>query len=139
MKKTIDLEKFAKHFEQHDKLGSLLGNRLISISTNECVCEYQVSKEHFNPNQILHGGVLFAIMDSSQGAFVHFSLDEKFKAAATGTATVKYLAPVTSGKIRVRTWLKNQDGRKIFVDSEALDESGKTVATLEEIWIGILK
>ena len=128
-------QEFAKFFEKTDRLGALFGNKMISISKDECLCEYQVSPEHFNPNGILHGGALYSVMDSSEGAFVHFTLDEKFKYAATGTSTIKYKAPVTSGKIRIRTWLKEIQNRKLFVCSSATDESGLEVAQLEEIWI----
>jgi hypothetical protein len=77
-------------------------------------------------------------MDSSQGAFVHFILDEKFRAAATGTSTIRYEAPVKEGVIRIRTWLKGQEGRKLFVRSEARNEAGTLMAGLEEIWIALI-
>jgi uncharacterized protein (TIGR00369 family) len=130
---------YAKFFEEADKLCAQLNARFLSINEHECIYEYTVSPEHFNPNGILHGGTLYAIMDSSQGAFVHFSLDETYLAAATGTATIKYFKPVRGGKIRIRTWLKEKQGRKIFISSLATDEAGIDVASLEEIWIAIPK
>ena len=84
----------------------MLGGRILSLTTEECVYEYKVQPEQFNP---------------------------------TGTATVKYLAPVTGGTIRIRSWLKGQERRKLFISSEAKDEKGNVVATMEEIWIAILK
>lgn len=130
-------ESYKKFFAENDKLGSLLGAKLLSISAEECLCEYVVSPSHFNPNGILHGGALYAAMDSSQGAFVHFILDPAFQAAATGTATIRYEAPLREGKIQIRTWLKGQERRKIYVNSEARDANGRVVATLEEIWIAM--
>lgn len=129
---------YEKFFAEHDQLGALLGAKLVSLSERECLYEYNVSPRHFNPNQILHGGTLYAVMDSSQGAFVHFVLDPKFRCAATGTATIRYEAPVREGKVHIRTWLKNQEGRKIYVNSEARDQGGKLLATLEEVWIALL-
>ena len=38
----------------------------------------------------------------------------------------------------MRTWLDRTEGRKLFVNSEAKDESGKVVAKLEEIWIALV-
>jgi uncharacterized protein (TIGR00369 family) len=137
--KNLSPSEIIKIFNERDRMGTLIGTKIVSLSKDECICEYSVSPEHFNPNGILHGGALFTAMDSSQGAFIHFDLDEKFQAAATGTATVKYLAPVRSGKIRIRTWLKRTEGRKLFVNSSATTEDGTEVATLEEVWIGILR
>jgi acyl-coenzyme A thioesterase PaaI-like protein len=107
------------------------------LSREECVYEYTASASHFNPNKILHGGALYSVMDSSQGAFVHFVLDPKYRYAATGTATIRYEAPITEGTARIRTWLRGQEGRKLFVSSEACDENNKLLASLEEIWIAI--
>ena len=120
-------------------MGATLGARLVSIDNSECIFEYDVKPDHFNPGGILHGGALFTVMDSSQGAFVHFTLDERFHAAVTGTATVKYLEAVRSGTIRIRTWLKERQGRKIFVSSDARNAQGVVVATLEEIWLAFAK
>ena len=130
-------DEFFKFFAENDQLGKLLGGRLVELTSEECVYEYQALPAHHNPNGILHGGALYSVMDSSQGAFVHFTLDSQWRAAATGTATIRYEAPVKTGKVRIRTFLKGRDGRKIFVRSEAHDEAGKLLASLEEVWIAI--
>jgi uncharacterized protein (TIGR00369 family) len=130
---------FIDFFKANDRLGAIFGVQIISLNNSECICEYKVSPDHFNPNGILHGGALYSAMDSSQGAFVHFTLDPAFFAAATGTATIRYQAPVRQGIIRIRTWLKEKQNRKIYVCSTATDQNGQEVATLEEIWIAMLK
>lgn len=130
---------YIQSFLKTDRMGALLGHKILSLTTGECLSEYEVRPEHFNPNGIVHGGALFTVMDSSQGAFVHFTLDvEKFKYAATGTATIKYLAPIKSGKILIKTKYKEIQNRKLFVLSEAFDESGRLVATMDEVWIAAL-
>lgn len=138
MASTLSPEEYMRAFAVKDRLGTLIGHRLISISPQECLSEYDVKPEHFNPNGNLHGGALYTAMDSAQGAFLHFALDPKFKYAATGTATIKYTAAVREGTIRLRTWLKETQNRKLFVSSVATDANGTVVAELEEIWIGIL-
>ena len=139
MQRIEDEEAYRKWFQEHDGLGSLLGSRLISVSAEECLSEYEAKPEHYNPNGILHGGALYTVMDSAQGAFVHYFLEDTFQAAATGTATIKYFEPVRGGKITIRTHLKQRQGRKIFVFSSAKNEEGREVAALEEVWIAILK
>ena len=130
---------YIKNFLVTDRLGKIFNGRCTSISTEECLYEYDFNGEHTNPNGILHGGALFTVMDSSQGALIHYDLDKKYQAAATGTATIRYFAPVTSGTVKIRTYKKSTEGRKVFVNSVATDESGKEVAVLEEVWICILK
>jgi uncharacterized protein (TIGR00369 family) len=114
-----------------------MGARFVALTSDECVYEYDTTPLHFNPNGTLHGGALFTVMDSSQGLLVHWLLPAEFQAAATGTATIKYLAPVHSGTVRIRTKITQREGRKLFVHSEAQALDGKALAVLDEIWIGI--
>lgn len=133
-----DLNAYKKLFTAEDKLGRLFSMRITELNPTECWAEYTVQAEHFNPNGILHGGALYSVMDSAQGAFVHFILDEKYQCAATGTSTIRYTMPVTEGQIQVKTWLDKTEGRKLFIRSTALNENSQIVAELEEIWIAIL-
>lgn len=126
-------------FQESDRLGGLLGAQILKLDRESCLSEYSVSERHFNPNGILHGGALFSVMDSAQGAFVATLLDRKvFRSAVTGTATVKYFAPLQSGQVQIETLLLRQEGRKLFVRSQA-KTAGKDgpvlVAELEEVWI----
>ena len=126
-----------EEFVARDRLGALLGARFVCLTPEQCVYEYEPAQEHFNPVDTLHGGALFTVMDSSQGMLVHSLLAPPYRRALTGTATVKYLAPVRGGKVLVRTTLSRREGRKLFVRSEAVDERGATVAVLDEIWIAV--
>ena len=92
-------------FLARDKLGTLLGARFVSLTPEACLYEYEAAEDHFNPAGTLHGGALFTVMDSSQGMLVFSLLEPPYRRALTGTATVKYLAPVRGGKVRVRTTL----------------------------------
>ena len=131
-------QKYIEQFQANDKFGQIFKAKFVSISESECFYEYNFNTEHCNPNGILHGGTLYGVMDSSQGALIHFTLEDTYRAAATGTATIKYLAPVTEGTVKIRSYIKNHEGRKVFINSEAFDKDEKLVATLEEIWIKIL-
>lgn len=132
-----DPDTYIPSFQSADRLGTLLGARFISISQQECIYEYDAKAEHCNPNGILHGGALYSVMDSSQGALVHFILEDTYVAAATGTATIRYLAPIRSGTLRIRTWLKGRERRKLYVNSTATNDAGVTVAELEEVWVAL--
>ena len=136
---TKSSTEYIKGFTAKDKLGKIFNSRFVSITPEECIYEYDFDPNHTNPNGILHGGALYSVMDSSQGALIHYDLEEKYQAAATGTATIKYLAPVTSGTVRIRTFIKAVEGRKIFMSSVATGPEGNEVALLDEVWICILK
>ncbi|RYD80666.1 MAG: PaaI family thioesterase, partial [Sphingobacteriales bacterium] len=109
MKSPLNFRELAKsateyqaEFQRRDHLGNLVGARFISIDRDQIIYHYEVKPEHFNPNGFLHGGALYTVMDSSQGAFVHFILDEKFEIAVTGTATIRYEKPLRSGSVEIK-------------------------------------
>lgn len=131
-------ESYLKSFEDLDHLGNLIGAKPISVSKTECIFEYIVNPDHFNPNGFLHGGALFTVMDSSQGLFLHYVLDDKFNFAVTGTATIRYEKAVSEGTIQIRTFGDHHEGRKYFVKSVA-SKGSEILAILDEVWIAIEK
>ncbi|MCB1192475.1 MAG: PaaI family thioesterase [Leptospiraceae bacterium] len=135
--KDTDVEMYKKHFKNNDLLGSLFDYDIVSLTKEECIFKFEVSPKHFNPNGTLHGGALFSVMDSCQGAFMHYTLEDIYQYAVTGTATIKYLKPLTKGEIFMRTTLKEKIKRKLILSTVATDEKNEKVATLEEIWIAI--
>ena len=137
MKNPEERSAFIERFLAGDRLGALLGARFVSLTSEECRYEYDATPDHHNPVDTLHGGALFTVMDSSQGMFAHSVLEDAYRAAVTGTATIKYLAPVYSGRISIRTWMTKREGRKLFISSEAVDAAGRKVAVLDEVWIAL--
>ena len=131
-----DLNIYINAFQIADRLGGLIGAKLISINETEAVYQYTVTPEHYNPNGILHGGALFTAMDSCQGALMHYIVAEEFSRTVSGTATIRFEAPVLSGMISIRTTVNRREGRKYFVDSIATQDT-KVIAKLEEVWIAI--
>lgn len=121
-------------FVNGDRFGAFIGARFVSLIDGVCTYEYDVTDAHFNPGGILHGGALYSVMDTSQGMLV-YSLVQPPELAVTGTSTIKYLAPVKRGRIVVTTSLARREGRKLFLHSDAVDETGVRVAVLDEVWI----
>jgi acyl-coenzyme A thioesterase PaaI-like protein len=73
-------------FESADRLGAMIGAKCVSLSDSECIYAYEVSSQHYNPNELLHGGALFTVIDSSHGMFMHYILDERFWSRREGVA-----------------------------------------------------
>lgn len=124
-----------QRFMAEDGLGRLLGTHVVSLTPESCVFTYDVRPEHLNPVGILHGGALFSVMDSCQGMLVSFVVGGDGLTAATGTATIRYLAPVRSGRVVVSSTLVERQGRKLLVDSTATSPDHTTLALLRETWV----
>lgn len=101
-------------------------NFKIEECSEECVkMSYEVKKEGLNPYDIVHGGVLFGLADTTAGilAAVHN------KKCVTTSATINYLSPAKEGKIyAVAKVLK--EGKSIgYYNVEIYHENDKLLVT----------
>ena len=88
----------------------------------------EVDPAFFNPNGVLHGGVVYTLVDSSMGIAVSSGLMEG-EHCATIDVTISYLAPVREGTLRVESNVTKQGRSIAFVESKVTDDQGRLVAT----------
>ena len=129
----MDLESYRKVFA--DNFGRLLGCEMTAISSEKCVYLFHAKEEHWNPNGVVHGGALFAAMDSCQGAFVHFILDLKKEFGTTAEASMRFKKPHRLGPVTITTTLRDRKRNIMFVQTVAENERGETVALVSEKWM----
>jgi uncharacterized protein (TIGR00369 family) len=93
------------------------------------VWEYQVDRAHFNPYDVLHGGVVMALMDSAMGHAVArlIHADGRFNAAAQ--MNVNFLTAVKSGTLRAHATVVRLGKRLAVVEARAETDDGTLVAT----------
>lgn len=132
-----DPEKYLKEFMGKDHLGSLFSYEPVKLTHDIFVATYTAQKAHYNPNGTLHGGAIFTVMDSCQGLFVTYRLDESYKCGVSGTGEIKWLKPLFEGdRVEITTKVVNSEGRKLFVETVSKNmDTNEIVATLNEIWI----
>ncbi len=78
-------------------------------------CRLDVTEKHLNPNQVVHGAVMFALADIGMGAAVFPTLAEG-ELCATVEIKINYFKPVRAGELVCVTELINR---------------GKTLANLD--------
>ena len=85
----------------------LIGLSFTSKANGYSQCVLAVSENHFNPNGVLHGGVVYAMADTGMGGALHSSLagDET---CATIEINIVYLKAVTGGVLTCDTKLDSQ-------------------------------
>lgn len=81
------------------------------------------------PNHV-HGGVLALLVDHVLGV----TASSGRRPTMTGTLTLRYRRPTKLGPVRLEGRIVRQEGVKMFVAAEVLDDEGVTVAA-EGIWI----
>ncbi|ETI29274.1 hypothetical protein G647_01727 [Cladophialophora carrionii CBS 160.54] len=87
-----------------------------------------------HPN-LLHGGVIATILDSTMGNVIGQELPAH-GATYTVKLTVEYKRPVTTpGTVMARAWIVAIEGRKVWVEGVVEDGEGNVHARAEGMWL----
>ncbi len=106
-----------------------LGLRRRAVAEGRAAFEVEIGKEHMNPDGVVHGGVLFALVDSAMGAALWSRLDlERGERCATLEIKINYLAVVTEGSVRADATLLHRTGRTAVLEARVHDGADRLVA-----------
>src|SRR3990170_1798575 len=95
------------HHPGEGPFGEFFGFKLEELEPGRAVYSMDVSPKHFNPVNVLHGGVISSIVDQSMGAALTSALP-KDHICATIEIAVHYFEAVRDGSIRVETKIVRQ-------------------------------
>jgi uncharacterized protein (TIGR00369 family) len=113
-------------FKYGDPTG-LLGFVPRESGPGSAVWEYTVDTAHFNPNGVLHGGVLMALLDTAMGHAVAEIVVPQGRFNAAAQMNVHFLAPIREGVITARGEVKKIGKRLAVAEGEATDQDGRVV------------
>jgi uncharacterized protein (TIGR00369 family) len=102
---------------------------LRSVSPGHAVWEYQVDKAHYNPNGVLHGGVVMSLLDTAMGFAVTAAVIGEGRYNAAAEQSTRFLAPIREGTITAEAKVVKVGKRLAVVDGRATDSNGTLVAT----------
>jgi uncharacterized protein (TIGR00369 family) len=116
------------------EFGSFFLSRLFGMKVEYddegCTVSFEVRPQMFNPQGSLHGGVLATALDISMGHL----LKHRFGAGATLEMKVQFFAPVRAGLVRCRAAFLKQGRKTFFLQSQASDANGETIAHATATW-----
>ncbi|MEM6972673.1 MAG: PaaI family thioesterase [Pseudomonadota bacterium] len=95
-----------------------------------CRITFDASEMSFNPQGVVHGGVLATVMDISMGHLVN-------KVAGPGATIemkIQYLRPVGSGTVTVEGSFLRRGRSMAFMESRAFDAAGTLSAHATATW-----
>ena len=105
---------------------SLLGLSFTAKANGSSQCVLTVSENLFNPNGVLHGGVVYSMADTGMGGALH-SILAADETCATIEINIVYLKAVTTGVLICNTKLLRK-GRNIGVLESDVENEGQLVA-----------
>jgi len=105
-----------------------LGFRLIRSSPGVVHWAYDVQPAHYNPFQVLHGGVLMALLDTAMGHAVATLATAQGRFNAAAQMNTHFLAPVREGSVTAEARVLKMGKRLAVVEAKATLADGTVVA-----------
>ncbi len=109
-------------------LGDLLGIVTERRGAGSSRLRLVVDPAWHNPNGVLHGGVIYTLIDYSMGGAIQPNLPEG-EHCATIEVKVSYLTPVRDGTLWAETQVVKQGRNIAFTESKVWDHNARLVAT----------
>ena len=89
--------------------------------------EYTVDPAHYNPNGVLHGGVLMSLLDTAMGHAVFETIAEQGRFNAAAQFNIHFLEPIRAGVIRAQATVIKIGKRTAVVEGKATNEQDRVV------------
>lgn len=80
----------------------------------------EINPTHFNPNGVVHGGVLYALADTCMGGALFYSLDDG-RSCATVEIKISYFKPVREGIVLCSARIIHLGNRLATLESELMN------------------
>ena len=101
----------------HLELARVLGLRGLTIGDGRCVWATTVDDVHRNPFGVVHGGVLFTLVDYAMGGALT-SVLERGQRCTTLEIKINYVAPATEGEVLAEAWVVSRGGRIAVLEAK---------------------
>lgn len=120
---TIDQLK--EYRNKYNRFAMILGARVTDMQEGYAKCEMPVKKDFYNPNNSVHGGVIFSIADIAAGA----AAASYGMRMTTMDASLSFLAPALTSKMLYGEGREIKRGKSVCVyDVWITDDQGVLIA-----------
>lgn len=103
--------------EGFNPFGDLLGIAFTAYGNGRSRCELEARRELINPHGVLHGGVVYSMVDFGMGAALYSLIEEK-ELCATVEIKITYLRSVKEGKLICESEVVDRRRRIAVLESE---------------------
>lgn len=104
----------------------LIGLEVVSYGEGKSHCKLEICEQHFNPQGVVHGAVLYALADTGMGSAVYTTLDGA-QLTATIEIKISYFKPVREGIVECTSTVVNRGKTIASIESEVIN-NGEVVA-----------
>ncbi len=112
----------------HFPLRRFLGMDIEDVESGHAIARLEISHDLLNPNGVVHGGVLFTMVDTAMGQATMTSLEEG-QLCASIEVHMRFLRPVVAGRLEADTTVIRRGRKVVHLESRIRDTDGVLVAT----------
>jgi acyl-CoA thioesterase len=109
-------------------LRQFLGMEMESAEPGCATARLEVTESVLNPNGVVHGGVLFTMVDTAMGRATMSAL-ENGQLCASIELQMRFLRPVDTGSLRADATVIQRGRKIVHLESEVRDAAGVLIAT----------
>ncbi len=88
-----------------------------------------IGPDHLNPNGVVHGAVLFALVDTAMGKSTMSVVDEPGRYCASIEVSLRFIRPAVTGRITATATVVKRGRSVVHLESKVVEDDGRLVAT----------
>ena len=108
-------------------LSRFLGMDIDVVEPGHTLTRLRINETHLNPNGVVHGGVLFTMIDTAMGLATMTVLDDG--RCASIEVHLRFLRPATSGVLEAHATVVSQGRKVVHLEARIHDDAGTLMAT----------
>ncbi len=109
-------------------LKQYLGMQLDDGAAGHAQARITIAPEHLNPNAVVHGAVLYALIDTAMGKATMSVLDEG-QFCATVELAVRFIRPASEGEVIAEVSVLKRGRAVVHLDARVHDGNDRLIAT----------
>jgi acyl-CoA thioesterase len=111
-------------------LREFLGMELSDDEPGAGTATVEITEKHHNPNGVVHGAVLFALVDTAMGKATMSVLDEGVF-CATIEISLRFIRPVSSGTVTAEATVLKRGRHVVHLDARIHDSEDCLITTAD--------
>ena len=110
-------------------LRQFLGMELSGDEPGVGLAQVVIGPEHLNPNGVVHGAVLFALVDTAMGKSTMSVIDEPDRYCASIEVSLRFIRPAVEGRVTATATVVKKGRSVVHLESRVVEDDGRLVAT----------
>jgi uncharacterized protein (TIGR00369 family) len=110
-------------------LRHFLGMELSGDEPGVGLAQVVIGPEHLNPNGVVHGAVLFALVDTAMGKSTMSVIDEPDRYCASIEVSLRFIRPAVDGRVTATATVVKRGRSVVHLESRVIEDDGRLVAT----------